>query len=173
MLHFAFVLGNFHAAAATACGGFDDHGIADFLTQLLGFGQCRHTTIRAWNAGNAEVFHRILGGDLVTHNADMFGGGADEGQVMIFDDLDEIGVFAQKSVTGVNGLCAGHLTGGNYRGDRQVAFTAGGGADTDGFVRHPYMHRVAIGGRMNGDRTDAHFAGGPDNAQRDLTAVGH
>jgi hypothetical protein len=34
------------------------------------------------------------------------------------------------------------------------------------------MHRVLVGGRVDGDRLDAHLARRPDDAQRDLAAIG-
>ena len=35
-----------------------------------------------------------------------------------------------------------------------------------------HMHGVGVGGRMHGDRRDAEFLGGAQDAQRDFAAVG-
>ena len=165
-------LGDFHALAAAACRGLDDDRIADLFAQALGVFERCDATIRAGHARHAELFHRVLGGDLVTHDADVFGGGADEGQTVVFNHLHKACVFRQETVAGVNRFGPGDLTGCDDRGDREVGLGRGGRADTDGFVGHAHMHRVAVGGGMHRDGLDAHLAGRADDAQRDLSPVG-
>ena len=53
---------------------------------------------RARNAGDAERPGGALGLDLVAHDADMLGLGADEGDVVLLQDLGEAGVFRQEAV---------------------------------------------------------------------------
>src|SRR6056297_194678 len=101
----------------------------------------------------------------------MFGGGTDERQVMILDNLHETGVFRQKAIPGMDGRRAGHFAGGNDGGDRQVAVGRGGRSDADGFVCHAHMHRVGVRSGMHRDRRNAHLSAGTDDAQRDFTAV--
>ena len=45
-------------------------------------------------------------------------------------------------------------------------------ADAHALVGEPHMHRVGVGGRMDGDGADAHLAAGAVDAQRDLAAIG-
>ena len=40
----------------------------------------------------SEILRRLLGGDLVAHDADMFGRGADEGEAVVFQRLRESGL---------------------------------------------------------------------------------
>ena len=103
----------------------------------------------------------------------MLGGGADEGEPVIFDHLHEIRVLGQESVAGVDRLGAGDLAGRDDGGDRQVGLGRGGRADADGFVGHAHVHRVTVGGGMHRDGLDAHLAGRADDAQRDLSPVGN
>ena len=110
-LHLACVPGDFHAAPATTGGGLDDDGVSHLFTKLPGLIQCRHTAIRSGNAGHAQRLHRVLGRDLVAHHADMFRRRADKGQVVILDDLHELGVFRQKAIAGVDRLGPGDLAG--------------------------------------------------------------
>ena len=39
-------------------------------------------------------------------------------------------------------------------------------------VGEPHMHCVGVGGRVNGDRPDAHVAAGAVDPERDLAAIG-
>ena len=45
--------------------------------------------------------------------------------------------------------------------------------DVPSFIRQLHMERVAVQFRVDGDRADAEFTGGPDHPDRDLAAVGH
>ncbi len=98
------------ASAATACR-FDDDGIADFLrdTQRLGF-VFRQRAVRTGNSGHARFFHRVFGGNLVTHQANYISVRANEGKTRLFNALGEISIFGQKAVTGVDAVSACHFS---------------------------------------------------------------
>ena len=115
-LKLAFVFGHLHAAPATARGGLDDDRVAHRRRLALGRLDIGHRAFRARHARNAELFHRILGGDLVAHDADMLGGGADEGDAVVFEHLHESRVFRQEPIAGVDRLRAGDLAGRNDGG---------------------------------------------------------
>jgi hypothetical protein len=54
----------------------------------------------------------------------------------------------------------------------QVAFSALGRSDTDALVSEPYVKRMGVCGRVDSHGFDTHFLAGPDDAERDLTAIG-
>jgi len=171
--HFGGTIGHLHALAATTCGGFDDYGVSKLFTDFQCGFNCRNTTIAAWNTRHTQCLHGVLGSNFVAHHPDMFGRRTNECQVMIFDDLYEIGVFGQEPIARVNRLGSGDFTGSNNRRHVKIAFASWCGADTNGFVRHAYMHGISVGGRMNRHRLDAHFATRADHAQGDFSAVGN
>src|SRR6185312_17274465 len=67
---------------------------------------------------------------------------------------------------------AGDLRGGEDRRDVEIALARRRRADADAFIGEPHMHGVVVGGRMYGDRADAHLPAGAVNAERDLAAIG-
>ena len=121
---------------------------------------------------NAEPLGGALGLDLVAHQADMRGLGADEVDVVLFEDFGEARVLRQEAVAGMHGVGAGDLAGGEQRRDVEVAVARGRRADADALVGEPHMHGVGVGGRMHRDRRDAELLAGAQHAQRDLAAVG-
>ena len=48
--------------------------------------------------GNSEPRRRPPGRDLVAHDADMLGLGADEGDFVLFENIGEAGVLGQEAV---------------------------------------------------------------------------
>ena len=154
------------AAALTSTGkpisGADLHGLV-----VVG-----HAAFRARHAGNAERPRRALGLDLVAHDADMLGLGADEGDVVIGQDFGEFGVFREKAVAGMDGVGAGDLAGGEQGRNVEIGFARRGRADADRFVGQLHVHGLGVGGRMDGDRGDAQLLRGAQDAKRDFAAIG-
>lgn len=109
-------MGHFHALAAAACCRFDDDRIADLFADFERVFQRWHATVRTRHARHAESFHRILGANLVAHDADVFGCGADEGDVVVFAGLNESCVFRQEAVARMDRLCASDFAGREDRG---------------------------------------------------------
>ena len=97
-LHFVGVARELHAAAAAAGGRLDDDRVAEGLGDLAGLVEGGDRTVGAGDAGHAERLHRLLGGDLVAHDADVLGGRADEGDAVVLDDLHEVRVLGEKAV---------------------------------------------------------------------------
>ena len=87
-------------------------------------------------------------------------------------DLGEVGVLAEKAVAGMDGVDVGDLGGADHGGNVEVAAGALGRADADGLVGEAHVQAVAVGLRVDGDRADAQFLAGADDAQGDLAAVG-
>ena len=163
-----------HAAPAAAARGLDDHRIADrprhALDRLLRVVGQR--AFRAGHAGHARLDHRLLGRDLVAHDADRLGRRADEGEAALLDALGEVGVLRQEAVAGVDRLGVGHLGGGDDRRHVEVALRRGGRADADRLVGELDVLRVAVGLGIDDHRLDAQFAAGALDAQGDLAPVG-
>jgi len=161
-----------HAAPAPARGRLDDDGIADVGGDAARGSRVGNAAVGPRDDRDAKRLGRVLGGDLVAHQADVFGGRTDERQAVVLDDLHEGRVFRQEAVAGMNRLGAGDLAGRDDRGEVQVALPRRRRADAHGLVGHADVHRVGVGGRMDGDGPDAHLAAGADHPQRDLAAVG-
>ncbi|MCY1173560.1 hypothetical protein D9M73_137240 [compost metagenome] len=66
---------------------------------------------------------------------------------------------------------ARNFGGGNDVGDVQIALDRRRRPDADRLIGQAHMHRIAVCGRMHGDRLDAHFMARTVDAQRDLTAI--
>ena len=122
---------------------------------------------------NAEPLGGALGLDLVAHQADMLGLGADEMDVVLFENFGEARVLGQKAVARMHRVGAGDLAGGEQRRDIEIAVARGRRADADALVGEPDMHGVGVGGRVHGDGRDAEFLAGAQHAQRDLAAIGY
>ena len=162
-----------HAASTTAARGLDDDRVADVAGDLdveVGIGAQR--TVRAGHAGHAGFFHGAYGRDLVTHQADGLGLGADEYKAALFDAFGKVGVLGQKAIAGVDGHRVGDLGGTDDGRHVQVAQRRG---------RRPYAHRlvgqqhvleVVVGRGVHGDSLDVEFATGPQDAQGNFAAIG-
>ena len=79
---------------------------------LAGFGIGRDAAVRARHHRNAELLGGALGLDLVAHQADVLGLGADEMHVVLGEDFGKARVLRQKAVAGMHGVGAGDLAGG-------------------------------------------------------------
>ncbi|MNX87550.1 hypothetical protein D3C86_1194820 [compost metagenome] len=123
-----------------------------------------HFAIRAGNDGNAEILRRLLGGDLVAHDADMFGGRSDEGDAVCVENIGELGIFRQEAVTGVNRVRTCYFAGRNDLVDVEVAVTRGRRADANAFVGKAHMHGVCVGRGMYGYRRNAELFRGAQDA---------
>ena len=165
------VAGDLHAAAAAAGGGLDQDRIADGRGCSLGRRRIAHT-VRARHRRKPEPAHRFLCRDLVAHQPDMLGRGADEGEAVLLDRGGEVGILRQKAEPGMDRVGAGDRRRGKDRGHVQIAVARRRRTDTDRLVRQPHMHRGGVGGRMHGDRLDPHLAAGAVDPQRDLAAIG-
>jgi hypothetical protein len=87
-------------------------------------------------------------------------------------DLGEVRALRQKAVAGVDRLDVGDLGGRNQARHIEIGLGADRRTDADGLVRIAQVQRVAVGLGVNRDRLDAKFLARPDDAQRDLAAIG-
>src|SRR6185312_10156259 len=166
-----FAARDLHAAPAAACRGFNQHGKADFLRDLLRLVVVGNAALGAWHDRNAEALRGALRLDLVAHDADMLGRRANEADLVIAQDFRKARVLREKPVARMHGIRAGDLAGGEQIGNVEIAFACGRGPDANRFVRKLHMHRVGVGGGMHRDRVDAKLLAGAQNTKRDLAAV--
>src|SRR5439155_65021 len=85
--------------------------------------------------------------------------------------LRELRIFTEKSVSGMDGVGAGHLGGGEDGGDVQVALLGRRRADAERLVGELHVQRVRVRGGVDRHGLDAQLAGRPDDAEGDLGPV--
>ena len=107
-LNLISAVGHFHATATTAGSGLDQHGVFHRLRHFARLFQGFQCTQRTRHQRHAKAAHRVLGGDLVAHHADMLGRGADEFQPMRFHHFGKARVLGKEAVAGMDGIRAGH-----------------------------------------------------------------
>src|SRR5690606_28556940 len=130
------------------------------------------SAFRTGHHRHAGLDHGALGADLVAHQADGVGPGANEHKPAFLDALGKIGVFGKKAVAGVDGLGIGDFGGRNNGRHVQVAFARRRRPDAHGFIGKAHVLGIAVGLGMHDHRLDAEFAAGALDAQRDLAAIG-
>ena len=163
-----------HAAPAAAARRLDDHRVADGLGRALDddrvIGQ---SAFRAGHARHAGLDHGLLGRDLVAHDADRLGTRSDEFEAAFLDPLGKVGVFAQETVTGVDGFGVGHLGGGNDGRHVEVALRRRSGADTDRLVGQFDVFGLAVSLGIHHHGLDAEFTAGALDTQGNFAPVGN
>ncbi len=102
----------------------------------------------------------------------MFRPRADEGDVMVGQNLGEPSVLGEKSITGMQRLGSGDFAGGKQRRNIEIGFACGGRPDADQFVGELHMHGVGVGGGVHRDRRNAELLRRAQDAQGDFAAVG-
>src|ERR1035438_4152430 len=160
-----------HAFAAATGHGFEQDG------EAVGGGEVAQGVegdgvVGARDDGCAGGDSGAAGGGLGAHGADGGGGRSDEGDAGGFAGGGEIGVFAEESVAGVDGVGVMAAGGVEDAVDAEVAFGGGAGADVGGLVGHADVEGGAVGVGEDGDAGDAHFAERADDADGDLAAIG-
>ena len=113
-----------------------------------------------------------LGLDLVAHQADVLGLGADELHAVLGQDFGKARVLRQEAVAGMHGVGAGDLAGRQNRRDVEIAVLRRRRADAHALVGEAHMHGVGVGGGMHRDGRNAEFLAGADHPQGDLAAIG-
>ena len=97
----------------------------------------------------------------------------DEGHAGFGDGFGEVGTFGEEAVAGVDCVYAGAGGGVDDFGDGEVGlYGAEVVSDLVGFVGFEAVEGEFIFGGVDGDGADAEFAGGAEDADSDLAAVG-
>ncbi len=162
-----------HAASAAAGLGFEDDGVADLRGNVLGFFRGGEDAVGAGQDRHLGLLHCLAGFFFFAHQARDFGRRADELDVGGAADFGEVGVLAEQSVAGMDGVDVGDFSGGDDGGHVEIAVGRARRADADGFVGKADVERVAIGFAVNGDGTNAEFAAGVEHAQSNFAAIGN
>jgi hypothetical protein len=66
------------------------------------------------------LLRRLLGFDLVAHQADVLGLRADEMQIMLGEDFGEAGILGQEAVAGMHRIRPGDFARREQRGDVEI-----------------------------------------------------
>ena len=135
----SFIVCHAHPATATASNRFDHHGVSDLACDLDRFLLVGNDAIAAGRDGNARFFRAFACTVLVPHEADGFGGRADEGNVCRCADFGKRSIFSQKSVTGMDGIDVCDLGRTDDPINFQITFASGCGADANRLVGELHM----------------------------------
>src|SRR5450631_961202 len=164
--------GDFHAAPAAAGRRLYENREAEHPRHGQRFrvgGDCPR---RAWDARNSEPERRRFGRDLIAHEPDVFRLRADEGNVMVRENLGEPRILGKESIAWMQGFGAGDFAGGKKGWNVQIGIPGGGRPDAHRFIGELHMHRMGVGRRVNRHGRDAELLGGAQNPQGDFAAIG-
>ena len=168
-----FVVEGHAQALATAAGRrLNHHGVTDALGNLHRLLRAANRLVVAGDGVDPGLERELLGGNFVAHGGNRMRLGADEGNALVFATLGKRFVLAQKAVARVHGLCAGLFAGGDDFLCLQIALAAGRRADIDGLICQRHVAGFFVGVRIHGNRLDAHFFGGSNDAAGDFATVG-
>ena len=126
----------------------------------------------AGNDRHTGLDHQFLGGILQAHGADGAGARADEDKVCGGDRIDEIRVFGQEAIAGMDGLCACGACCRDNGFTAQIAVARGRAADVNRLVREGDVSGLRVGVGIDRNRGDAEFARGLDDTAGDFATVG-
>ena len=161
-----------HAFAAAAGGGLQHHRIADARGNLLGLLERFEAARSAGHKRNAGALHGLPRAGFRAHRVHRRGGGADELHARVGAGSGELRVLGEKSVAGMDGVCAG------ARGDVEnllnveIGLGRCGCADGISLIGLADVQRGAIDVRVDGNRGNSHLVAGADDAHGNLAAIG-
>ena len=161
-----------HALAAATGRRLDQDRVADPLGLAQGVKLVAEHPVRARDRRQAVGSQQLARPGLAAEPFEDRGRRPDEGQVVGGDDLREALVLRQEAVAGVDRVAARHERGGDDRRGRQVRALGVGRTDADRLVGELDGQGLAIGLAVGDDRLDAEDAAGPQDPERDLSAVG-
>ena len=163
-----------HAAAAAAGSGLQDDGEAEadgLFQRVIGVLQRLGA---AGDDGHAAFDGDLLGAELVAHLGQHVGGRAHKQDSVILAGTGKVGILRQEAIAGVDGGDAPALGQADDAGDVQVR--AQGGlllAHQVRLVRLGAEQGIGIFVGIDGYGMEAQIVAGPENAHRDLAAVGN
>ena len=162
-----------HAAPAAAPRGLEHQGIANL--GCLPF-DGRHVIAQDFgrrNNGHARLNRHAARRCLIAKRTHRFGARADKGDARLIAGLDEIGVFRQEPIAGVNGIRARHLGNPDNLGDRQIGpHRRQPFADQIGLIGFESVQRELVFLGIDRDGFLAHFIGRAHDANGNLATVG-
>ena len=161
-----------HPLAAAACGRLHEDGEAH-LTRAGDELFVREPGFRdSGNQRHATRGDGLLRGDLVTHDVDRCGGGAEEDDALLLETAGECRILGEEAVSRVDRLGACRPDSRDDPLDVEVGLGGRGRPQPIGEVRGLRVGGLGVGIGVDGDGLDAQIAAGADDAQGDLAAVG-
>jgi hypothetical protein len=161
-----------HPFAAAAARRLQHDGEADLLHQALDLGVAFDRVFGAGHDGHLGCDHAPARLHLVAHGLDRLGRRSHEDEARLAHGAGEGRALGEEPVAGVHGVGAGALGHLEQLRDLQIALGGRRGPDVEGMVGEPGVQRRAVGVGVDRDRLDAQLPAGPDDAHRDLSAVG-
>lgn len=92
---------------------------------------------------------------------------------MIGANFSETGIFSQEPIARMNGGGVAGQGGGDDVGNIEIAFAAGGLANTNAFVRELDMEGMFVNGGMDGHSGDPQFLTTAENTKGDFAPIGN
>jgi hypothetical protein len=162
-----------HSLAAAAGRGLHDQRIADLFAEAHDLLGRRDGVRRPRDDRDARVSHQRARRGLAAHQLDRLRGRADPDEPGLVYRASEVRVLGEEAVPGVHGLRTGGAGGADQLVDDEIALGRGLPAERECLVRGRHVARPAVGVGVDGDRPQAELAERPEDADRDLSAVGH
>jgi hypothetical protein len=130
-----------------------------------------YRSVRAGNYRNAGFDHHAFGFGFVSHKRYRPCAWAYKFYIIFLAHFDEIRIFRQKPITGVNRVRAGNLRGCDDRAHIQIAVFRQRAAYADIFVGDIRVHRIPVGFGIHRDADYPHVSARPNHPYGDLTPV--
>ena len=162
-----------HAPTAAAPGGLEHQGIAYRLGLLFDGSHILAQHLGCRNDGHARLDRDASRAGLVAQGAHGFRTRADEGDAGLIAGFDEIGVFRQKPIAGVDRIGPGHFGHADDFRDRQISpHRRQALTDQIGLVRLEAVQRKLVLFGIDRNGFLAHFIGRAHDANGNLATVG-
>ena len=160
-------------ATASARRSLYDHGIAYLVGDPQSISLILVNALESRRDWNARSLHSGAGAGLIAHQAYAFGARPDKLDVASFGDLGEVSVLGQKPVARVDRIDVCDLGCRDHHRDVEIAFCRRGGAYAPGLVGESHVQRVAVGFRVDRDRSNPKLPARPYDTGGDLATVGY
>ena len=172
--HFVGMCHGAHAAPAATANGFD-HDAAGTIGLLAGKEVLRllqrHGFGAAGHQRHAALLRQRAGSGLVAQQRQLLWRGADKAHARCRAGGGELGVLAQKTITGVQGIAA--MLTRNLQQMRTIQIgRRAADIECHGFISCGHMRGRRIVLRIDGQAGNAQLLQRTNNAQRDFAAIG-
>ena len=117
------------------------------------------------------LFHGLFCKRFVPQFRYYFPGGADKSDIRFGNAISEIGIFRQKSVSGVDGIRISYLSRSQNLRYQEITLQAGRRTDTDVVVGKPDVQGIAIRLTVDGNGLNSKFPTCADDSEGDLPPV--
>jgi len=161
-----------HALAATAGGGLEQDGIADFPRVRGGFLHVARKRRCAGHDRHVGFLHQLARLQLVAHRPHGRRRRSDERQTGVDDRLCEVRVLGEEAVARMDRVGTAFLRRVDDVVDDEVRLGRRRRPDRVGLVGEADVQRLAIRVGVDRDRADTHLAAGAMDPDGDLAAVG-